>query len=300
MYGATAGQVGLLKFEASTNQAICGILPNSKIHPEYLYRILKYKTEYLVSISSGGAQPNISQAIIRQLQIPLPPLEIQRQIVEEIEACQRIINGARQVVEAWKPNLELELEEEHKSAGVEAWPVVHLGDVSEIIPGQSPDGEYYNDKGDGLPFYQGKTEFTERYLGAPKKWTTQITKIAEKNDILISVRAPVGPVNIATQKICIGRGLAAIRPDNSRLLMEFLFTTLRLKETEIIGTAGAVFPSINRGDIAKIRIVIPPLEIQQAIVARIEAEREIIEGNKRLSEIYQAKVKQVIKGVWEE
>lgn len=89
--------------------------------------------------------------------------------------------------------------------------MVKLGDICEIIAGQSPEGSSYNSEQQGIPFYQGKTEFGEKYIKAPQKWTTSPTKLALPNDILMSVRAPVGPVNIAVNKCCIGRGLASIR-----------------------------------------------------------------------------------------
>lgn len=92
-----------------------------------------------------------------------------------------------------------------------SYPIVSLSEVAEVISGQSPEGIYYNSDGNGLPFFQGKTEFTEMYLGNPTKWTTQVTKRAIPNDIVMSVRAPVGPVNLVHSEICIGRGLAAIR-----------------------------------------------------------------------------------------
>ena len=105
------------------------------------------------------------------------------------------------------------------------WEVKRLGDVCEVIAGQSPEGKYYNNEGNGLPFYQGKKEFEDKYIGEPTTWTTKITKKAEKGDVLMSVRAPVGPVNFSTQQICIGRGLAAIRA--SKLVdREFLFNFL--------------------------------------------------------------------------
>ncbi len=88
MYGATVGQIGLLKFESSTNQAVCGIFPSNKFISEYLYYFLKTKTKYLIQISAGGAQPNISQTIIRNLNIPLPSLKIQKQIVAKLSAVQ--------------------------------------------------------------------------------------------------------------------------------------------------------------------------------------------------------------------
>lgn len=98
MYGATAGQVGILKFEAATNQAVCGIFPSDEIHPKFLFFVLKAKREHLVSLSSGGAQPNISQAIIRNLEIPLPPLTIQQEIVAEIEGYQNKIEELRREI----------------------------------------------------------------------------------------------------------------------------------------------------------------------------------------------------------
>lgn len=98
MYGATAGQVGILKFEASTNQAVCGILPNDKAIPEYLYLIIKSQKEYLISLSGGGAQPNISQKIIRDLKIPLPPLSVQKEIVAEIESYQSEIEKQKKLI----------------------------------------------------------------------------------------------------------------------------------------------------------------------------------------------------------
>lgn len=91
MYGATAGQVGILKFEATTNQAVCAIYPNEKALPEYLYCILKQQTANFVALSGGGGQPNISQQIIKDFEIPLPPIEIQQQIVDEINEYQNEI-----------------------------------------------------------------------------------------------------------------------------------------------------------------------------------------------------------------
>ena len=104
MYGATAGKVGILKFESSTNQAICGILPNVKIVPEFLYFYLKTQTEAMVKLSGGGGQPNISQNIVRKLKIPLPPIEVQKEIVEQIKAKQNAIDHAKAIIQ----NLERE------------------------------------------------------------------------------------------------------------------------------------------------------------------------------------------------
>lgn len=96
MYGVTAGVVGILKFEAATNQAICGILPNSKVEPYFLYTFLSSKRDYFLSKSVGTAQPNISQATIKETPIPLPPLEEQKQIAalfQSIETAMEQVDG---------------------------------------------------------------------------------------------------------------------------------------------------------------------------------------------------------------
>ncbi len=91
------------------------------------------------------------------------------------------------------------------------WQSKMLGDLADVIAGQSPEGSFYNSSGDGLAFYQGKKDFGDKFIGRPTTWTTRVTKVALEGDVLMSVRAPVGPVNFATEKACIGRGLAAIR-----------------------------------------------------------------------------------------
>jgi len=166
------------------------------------------------------------------------------------------------------------------------WEIKRLGEVCEVIAGQSPEGKYYNALGNGLPFYQGKKEFTDKFIGEPTTWTTSITKEAQKGDILISVRAPVGPINFSTGKICIGRGLAAIRPANL-IDKEFLFYFLLMHENELICNAGAVFNSINKAQIEDISIPLPPLPEQQRIVAKLD---KLSSKVKKLEVLYREKI----------
>ncbi len=149
------------------------------------------------------------------------------------------------------------------------WEVKRLGEVAYVIAGQSPEGIFYNTSGDGMPFYQGKKEFGDRFIGSPKTWTTKTTKLALEGDLLMSVRAPVGPINFATQQCCIGRGLASIRC-GKELEKDFLFYVLLSMQDEISGTEGAVFASISKNDIQKIEIPVPPLAEQQRIVAFLD------------------------------
>ena len=204
-------------------------------------------------------------------------------IPDSINDVNALIVSKSRIAENGDYNLSIDRYRDEVVRSHRDWPLIELGEVCEVIPGQSPEGKYYNDNGEGTPFYQGKTEFTDMYIGKPVKWTTQETKLAEKNDILISVRAPVGPVNISTQRLCIGRGLAAIRPSD-KILMPFLFAILKSKESEIKGNGGAAFDSINRKDIEAIKIPLPPLEVQKEIVTEIESYQKIIDGARQVVE----------------
>jgi type I restriction enzyme S subunit len=158
----------------------------------------------------------------------------------------------------------------------EEWPLEPVAAVAQVIAGQSPKSEFYNSEGQGEPFYQGKKEFGDRFIGPPTTWTTSANRIAEAGDILMSVRAPVGPVNITQQRICIGRGLAAIRP-GPRIDRDFLYYALLERQSEIRGTEGAVFASINKTQIGAVKIPLPPLAEQKRIVAILDEAFEAIE-----------------------
>ncbi len=149
------------------------------------------------------------------------------------------------------------------------WARVKLPDIAQLIMGQSPPSLTYNTNKEGLPFYQGKSEFGEVYP-TPKIWCGEPNKIAEAGDIIISVRAPVGPTNMIKEKSCIGRGLAAIRP----LLYEryLLLNYLRHIEKDIaaLGT-GSTFTAISKTHLEDIDVPLPPLPEQRRIVARIES-----------------------------
>lgn len=151
----------------------------------------------------------------------------------------------------------------------EGWVWVRLGEVADIIMGQSPPSSTYNNKKIGLPFYQGKFEFGEMYP-TPRVWCSKPKKIAENGDILLSVRAPVGPTNICNEKCCIGRGLAAVRYFSCNE-HRFIFYFFRSIERQIsrIGT-GSTFSAISKSQIENLSFPLPPLPEQHRIVTKIE------------------------------
>ncbi len=143
------------------------------------------------------------------------------------------------------------------------WKEYKLEDYAEINMGQSPKSEFYNTEGIGLPFLQGNRTFGNKYPYFDT-YCSEPKKIAEKGDILFSVRAPVGDINIANQKICIGRGLASLRAKNGN--NEFLYFLMHyLKNTIINNESGSVFGAVNKTVLSNINILLPPLSEQKAI-----------------------------------
>ncbi len=123
---------------------------------------------------------------------------------------------------------------------------VMLKDICNINMGQSPSSESYNEHKEGMPFFQGNADFGERYP-ITRKWSSEPTKVAEAGDILISVRAPIGAVNYATERCYIGRGLAALTPNKYKASSEFIFWLLKAKNDELNSKGtGSTFTFITK------------------------------------------------------
>ncbi len=148
---------------------------------------------------------------------------------------------------------------------------IPLNDVCKINMGQSPDSSSYNEVGDGIPFFQGNADFGERYP-VTRVWCNAPTKIANAGDILISVRAPIGALNYAKEKCCIGRGLAAIIPDESRVSSPFVFWFLRGKSAELNSKGtGSTFKAIGRRILEE--TMIPQMDLRQQRLCADNLER---------------------------
>ena len=154
------------------------------------------------------------------------------------------------------------------------WPRVRLDEIADIVMGQSPPGETYNDEGDGLPFFQGKADFGDQYP-TPRKWCSAPTRVAEIGDILLSVRAPVGPTNVAREKSCIGRGLAAIRVNPACAEQTYLRFFFKYVEPILsLQGQGSTFAAIKRNEVVSLKVPLPPLSEQRRIVEILDqAER---------------------------
>jgi type I restriction enzyme S subunit len=246
---------------------------------------------------TGTTFQSINRNVLENFPIPLPPLPEQRAIAHVLRTVQRakevtegVIAALRELKKSLMQHLftygpvpvtarkRVPLHETEIGPIPAHWRVVRLGEVAAILMGQSPPSESYNSQGIGLPFLQGKAEFGEVYP-TPIKWCSRPLRISPPGAILLSVRAPVGDVNLAPFRCCIGRGLAAICA-NEKVDTTFLFHWLRLAKPKLEehGT-GTTFQSIIRNVLEKFPTPLPPLDEQreiarmlQAVAAKIAAE----------------------------
>jgi type I restriction enzyme, S subunit len=185
----------------------------------------------------------------------------------------------------------------------ESWTKTTFGQIASIEMGQSPESRFYNNEGVGLPFFQGKTEFGTRFPEI-RKWCSVPGKIAEAGDILLSIRAPVGPTNIAQARSCIGRGLAAIRAEDS-VNQLYLFYHFRHIESWLSdqGT-GTTFAAISGQFLKQIECVLAPAAEQNRIVEKLEellsdldsGVAELIAAQKKLVQYRQSLLQAMVEG----
>lgn len=250
---------------------------NSNVDNSYFYYLLSQQEffDYIMSGAKGCKMPRGDKKQIMQWKIELPPLDEQKHIAsvllsldEKIELNRRI-NGnleqqAQALFKAWfvdfEPFKDGKFVDSELGMIPEGWKVGNLSDIANITMGQSPDGKSYNECGDGMIFYQGRAEFGYRFPYV-RLYSTQPKKIAEPLSILLSVRAPVGDINIAYYKCCIGRGLAAIQCTNKcQSFLFYLIQSLKPIFNQYNGE-GTVFGSISKEALSNIRIVIPKIEV---------------------------------------
>ena len=164
------------------------------------------------------------------------------------------------------------------------WINCSIEDIAHVILGQSPPSSTYNESKSGLPFFQGKLDFGVLYP-IPRVWCSRPKKIAELDDVLLSVRAPVGSTNLSNQQCCIGRGLSAIRPKIEEMPSKFLlYFFINIKQSLDAKGTGTTFKAISGQQIRSLEISLPPLNEQKRIVAKIEELFSLLESTKEILE----------------
>ena len=226
---------------------------------EYIYKYLLKNIHILENGFRGAGLKHISKVYLENIEIPIISIEKQKKLIKNLKNIDIFIDKNKQIKNELN-FLNKSLFITFNKNGIEK----RIDDIADITMGQSPLSQSYNIDKKGLPFYQGKIEFGDIYIKEPIIYCNSPIKIVEKNDILMSVRAPVGDVNIATQKSCIGRGLASIRAKK----IDYLYLFYLLKEQKIkiekMGV-GSTFKAINKNNISSLQIPIVEMSKQYRI-----------------------------------
>lgn len=277
----------------SSSYSVFEIIDTSKLLPDYLMlwfsrpefdRYARYK-------SHGSVREIFDWDEMCRVELPVPDLKEQEKIVKTYNTITKCIQLKQKINENLEKMAECLFEKVKEQSEVR-----DLKDIATVIMGQSPDSDSYNENGDGEIFYQGKTDFNFRFV-KERVYTTLPTKIVSKNSILLSVRAPVGEINITQKKCCIGRGLASITSKNNT--PSFLFYTLKSlkKQFEIFNGDGTVFGSINRDSIENLQIQIPDKEQLLLFESKaVKIDKEILNNEfeiNRLNELKQLVISRI-------
>jgi len=278
MYGATAGQVGILGVEAATNQAVCGVLPSEKLLPLYLFSFLKSQYEELLELRSGVARLNISQHIVQQIKIPYPPIEIQQKIVDEITVLERREQELGNNIEQSKQKIQTIVQSIYNEAYIKE----SLGNLADIKNGGTPDTKnsaYW----DGQICWATLVDTKNKYLYTTQRKITDagMTKssavLLPVHTVIFSSRATIGDVCIAKVPTCTNQGYKNFICNESKLNHELLYYILKNEAKNIEALAsGMTYKEISKSLISDFKIPLPPIEVQLEIVTKINNIENII------------------------
>lgn len=301
MYGATAGQVGILRSEAATNQAVCGIFPNDRVTPEYLYYALLQKQSDLVATAAGNAQPNISQTKIKNTTIPVATLPEQKRIVATLDEAfagigTAIANTEKNLANA-RELFERYLDSVFSQRG-EGWAEKPLKDVCEFSSGGTPSKKNSSYWDGEIPWVSGRdmksTQLFDSKLHVSKAAVDgSATRLAAKGSLLVLVRgmglAHGAQIAELMAPCTFNQDIKEIRP-NPDLMPRYLVFMLRHQinsSSNVLSSAAHGTLKISTEAMKALRIFIPPHEQQAQIIAKIDALKEDTE---RLEAIYQQKL----------
>ena len=249
------------KYDGGCSNDVLTFVPNVNVDKSFLYYVLANDDffKYSMATSKGTKMPRGDKTAIMNYEVTLFDLNTQKKIASILKALDEKI----ELNNAINNNLEQQAQAIYQQMFIDnassEWTEGTLSDIADITMGQSPSGSSYNEDGNGTIFFQGRAEFGYRFPTI-RLYTTEPKRIACANDTLMSVRAPVGDLNVAHTDCCIGRGLAAIHSKNNHQSF-ILYTMLSLKkQLDVFNGEGTVFGSINRNSLNEMPILIPSSE----------------------------------------
>ena len=275
-----------------------------KALPEYVFQVTKSHLwhDWIVSNSKTGTLTNINAKQYSSFRFPLPPLNVQQDIVAEIEGYQRVIAGARTVMENYRPHIAIDPE----------WPMVELGrkDVFNVKSGGTPRSEVKEYWDGGLPWitlvdlppehFITEITSTERTISVEGLQNSAASMIPA-NSIVVSSRATIGRIGINRISLATNQGFKnVVIKDSAQAIPEYVALALtKLVPTMQAQASGATYKEITKTKFSELQIPLPPLDIQQSIVAEIQAEQVLVESNRELIQRFEEKIQAAMTRVWE-
>ncbi len=297
---ATIGRVGTNTIPLATNQGFKNIIikDRTRLHYKFLALMMTTQKDAMEKLASGGTFKEISKSSFVTLQIPLPPIHFQEEFVAELESYQKIIDGARQVVENYKPRIDIDPE----------WKMVAMEDVCVIARGGSPRpiNDYITDSIDGINWIKiGDAKEGEKYIYSTKekikKEGLTKTRLVKEGDFILSNSMSFGRPYILKTTGAIHDGWLLIRIKNETLDQDYLYNILGSPYVQSQfrqAATGGVVLNLNSELVRKVKIPLPPVEIQRNIADKLEQEFRMVEVNAQLIKIFEQKIKDRIAKVW--
>lgn len=297
---ATGGNANIFYYNgpAAYSTDTWSIKSKDAVLTKYLYYILKNKTNLInEKMFKGAGLKHLDKHLFRSFQIPLPPLEIQEQIVAELDGYAGIIAGAKQITQNWKPKIDIGPE----------WEKVKLGDAFKIDSGGTPSSteKKYWDGDIKWATLVDIPQTIETVIDTKRKITSEglknsSAKLFPKGTVMVSSRATIGRIAIAGTEMTTNQGFKNVVVDskNEPVYVAYALSE-KVEEMESLASGGT-FKEISKTYFSNLEIPLPPLAVQRQIVEKIEAERALVESSKKLIEIYEQKTKDKLAGIWGE
>ena len=275
---ATIGRIAITDTDMATNQGFKNVLVSKENNSSYVAYALSFKVEDMIAMASGGTFKEISKSSFSTIEIPLPPLEVQEQIVAELDGYAAIISGAKQIVENWKPRIDVDPE----------WEARELGDVCEVYQPKTITGAEILDDG---PY---KVYGANGVIGFYDKFNHPEAEVA------ITCRgATCGTVNFTEPESWITGNAMVVSPKDKTITKKFLQYLLIGTDLNPVIT-GSAQPQITGASLKPFEIPIPPIDEQDRIVELIDAEASQVDSAKMLIETYETRSQAVIAKLWSE
>ena len=299
--GATTGKVGFFPYDrpAAVNEHVFVLRTKESVDCYYLYLIVrsdpfqKSLRPFIKGIIGGISLE------VRRIKIPLPPLEVQREIVSEIEGYQKVIDGARAVIDNYRPHIPIDPE----------WPLVEIGELCSVVRGASPRPirEFTTDSPDGVNWIKiGDAEIGAKYITSTKARVTPEgaakSRRVNPGDFILSNSMSFGRPYVMAIEGCIHDGWLLLRGQTDRVDQDFLYYILCsdhvFAQFERAATGGVV-NNLNSKLVRGVKIPLPQIDVQKSIVSEIEFEQALVDANRDLIDRFEQKIQAAIARVWD-